>query len=173
MEEVPGQGRVVRLVVTVPDPPGPQIYALGLRQTIRFQDGFSYVQPLTFSSADQALRQSFDRLDVAVDIDVDVDQGQRTFFGRALFRDALFAGTTREIPLDLLLFDTGEAEQDPVVVTLAVLDDDYVRYQQTLALQDVTGDNPFAEPVRIHSNVEGGLGVFAGYTSSSVVVDIE
>ncbi|MEP0548141.1 MAG: DUF4249 domain-containing protein [Rhodothermales bacterium] len=172
-EDVPGRGRIARVVVTVPDPPGPQAYALGIQQTVRFQDGTSYVQPLPFSSVDQVLRESFDRLDVAVDIDVDIDQGQRTFYGRALLRDATFAGTTRQIPLDLVIFDTGSAERDPVVVTLAVLDDDYVRYQQTLALQDINGDNPFAEPVRIHSNVEGGLGVFAGYAGSSVVVDIE
>jgi hypothetical protein len=154
----------------VPDPPRAQTYAL----TVALLPGDDlYEQPLTFRSSATSLRESFDRLDVAVDIDLDVDPEGRYFFGRALFRDGLFAGTSHEIELDAFYYETGGNAPTTIPVTLSTLSEDYVRYQQTLALQDVTGDNPFAEPVRIHSNVEGGLGAFAGYTSSTVTLEVE
>lgn len=171
VDEVPGRGRVVRLLVTVPDQPGTVTYSLGAVRSIDFRNGPAYLQPLTFTSGDPILRNGFDDLDVAVEIDV--DPAPQTFYGRALFRDLSFDGASYELPLDVDFFEAGDEATEEFTVTLSTLDSDYVRYQQTLALQDVTGDNPFAEPVRIHSNVRDGLGAFAGYTTSQVTLTVE
>ena len=169
------QGRPARLAVALDDPPGDQTYGLSVsgRTTL---DGAPYVRAYPFLSAEPAFRESLGDIDEAIavdffDVGFEPGNGLRAF-SRTYFRDDLFAGTAFAFDLDVLLF--GDAEgQTQLTVTVASLDEDYARYQQTIALQSQTEGNPFSEPVRIHSNVEGGLGVFAGYTSSSVVVDIE
>ncbi len=162
-------GRAARLVVAVPEPPEAQAYSLLIRRSAPPPDGLPRAFPVPFRSADPALRSGFAEIDVAVDLGAEFDDER--VFERALFRDGLFGGGTREITLDALLFD-GEEEPATLTVSLDVLSEDYVRYQQTLALQDLNAGNPFAEPVRIHSNVAGGLGVFAGYAGSAFTVDL-
>jgi hypothetical protein len=41
------------------------------------------------------------------------------------------------------------------------------RYSRSIRLQRNTSGNPFAQPVQVYSNVEGGQGIFAGYSSST------
>jgi hypothetical protein len=40
--------------------------------------------------------------------------------------------------------------------------EEYYRFHQTI--QNISLGNPFAEPTLVYSNIEGGLGIFAGYT---------
>src|SRR5690606_17271812 len=46
---------------------------------------------------------------------------------------------------------------------LGHLSEDYYRYLRSQELQEATEEHPFAEPVIVHSNIEGGVGIFAGY----------
>lgn len=48
-------------------------------------------------------------------------------------------------------------------IVLRSVSDAYYKYQSTLALQRSTADNPFAQPVNVFSNIQGGFGIFAGY----------
>ncbi|MEA5405541.1 DUF4249 domain-containing protein [Arcicella sp. DC2W] len=43
----------------------------------------------------------------------------------------------------------------------------YYRYHKDLAENAFTQDNPFAEPIKIYSNIKGGFGIFAGYNRTS------
>lgn len=56
----------------------------------------------------------------------------------------------------------------PLFFTLSLTDYNYYKYH--LDLENFDGDNPFAEPAPIYSNIKGGLGVFAAYTQKSFVV---
>lgn len=173
-DDTPFGTRTARLVVTLPDPPGAQTYSLIVESESEDFDGIERRFLISFRSDDPVLRSSFEELDLAVDIEVELDPDRDRFFSQALFRDVLFEGETREIVLDAPLFSfDGSSEPGDLIVTLASLSDDYVRYQQTLALQSLNEDNPFAEPVRIHTNVEGGLGAFAGYSARSTYVDFD
>lgn len=62
----------------------------------------------------------------------------------------------------VLLSDKVEA----VWVSLGHADESYYRYFRSMTLQRETSGNPLAEPVQVYSNVEGGLGIFTGYTES-------
>ncbi len=42
-------------------------------------------------------------------------------------------------------------------------------HERTLAAYTQTKDNPFAEKVKIHGNIENGFGIFAGATPSSII----
>lgn len=55
-----------------------------------------------------------------------------------------------------------------IVAILAITDKPYYLYHQSVMEQDETGGNPFAEPKRLYSNIQGGLGVFAAYNQLKV-----
>jgi len=45
--------------------------------------------------------------------------------------------------------------------------EEYYKYFKTFSMHRESRENPFAEPVQVFSNVENGLGVFAGFSSNS------
>jgi len=57
-------------------------------------------------------------------------------------------------------------------VTLYLLNTDkvYYNYYRSIATYQQANDNPFAEPAPITSNVTGGLGCFAAYNGSKMIV---
>jgi hypothetical protein len=53
--------------------------------------------------------------------------------------------------------------------TLTKGDEAYYQYHRSLF--SFEGDNPFAEPVRLYSNVQGGLGVVAGFSMQQLEIE--
>lgn len=51
-----------------------------------------------------------------------------------------------------------------VYVELRSITEEYYRYHSTLARQLIVRQDPFAEPVSIFNNIEGGYGNFSGFT---------
>ena len=85
--------------------------------------------------------------------------------------DNLFNG--KNYNLHLKLFSQPYwGPQSPVTVharvILVSISEEYYKYFTTKNLQDYTNRDPFAQPVQVFSNVENGLGIFAGYSSSVV-----
>ncbi len=60
-----------------------------------------------------------------------------------------------------------------LTISLLHTDEVYYRYHDAIPRQEDAGDNPFAEPVQIPTNISGGLGCFAGYNRSVVVVRVK
>ncbi|GAB2521403.1 DUF4249 domain-containing protein [Spirosoma aerophilum] len=54
-----------------------------------------------------------------------------------------------------------------VTVSLLSVEQSYYRYQEAIIRQRRSRNNPFAEPVLIPSNIQGGLGCFAGYNNAT------
>lgn len=46
------------------------------------------------------------------------------------------------------------------------LSEEYYKYLTTLDLQRRTDGDPFAQPVKVYSNINNGFGIFAGYSAS-------
>lgn len=106
-------------------------------------------------------------------------EGQPAFFpdfgqlpqycGRVYFTDEGFDGTTHEIRL-LVPLDEGGFE-GPVTpgttfrVVLGLLSEDLYRYELAERLQQETEGNPFAQPVIVPGNVEGGFGILGGFNA--------
>ncbi len=111
-------------------------------------------------SNDPAIRQSNFENDGPFDTD--------NFVYRPLFNDVLFNGSdyTLDVTLDVWIGGAGQPELQFFRVYLHSVSEAYYNYIQTIRLQDRSRDNPFAEPVFIFQNVENGLGIFAGYSSS-------
>lgn len=60
-----------------------------------------------------------------------------------------------------------------LTISLLHTDETYYRYHDAISRQQDAGDNPFAEPVQIPTNISGGLGCFSGYNRSVVVMRVK
>jgi hypothetical protein len=97
---------------------------------------------------------------------------------QSVFDDDLINGIEFEFPLDRgqsrndeVDFDDREtygyfARGDSVTVKWASIDQAHFDFWITLEADRNGGDNPFGSPVRILSNINGGLGIWGGYGPS-------
>ncbi|MCF8219748.1 MAG: DUF4249 domain-containing protein [Bacteroidales bacterium] len=68
----------------------------------------------------------------------------------------------------------GYEESDHTLkITLLAIDKNYYEYYEKLNLVYINDDNPFSEPVIPYSNIENGLGLFAGYTKHSKIITVK
>ena len=51
-----------------------------------------------------------------------------------------------------------------VYVELRTITQEYYKYHSSLARQLIVRQDPFAEPVTIYNNIEGGYGNFSGFS---------
>ena len=86
-----------------------------------------------------------------------------------LFTDKLFAGTTYTFNCynENTFWGGGPDGIDiftKIWVNLKTINEDYYQYTLSTNIALENYGNPFAEPVRIYSNVEGGFGIFGSYS---------
>lgn len=80
--------------------------------------------------------------------------------GSYLFGDELFNGGSREITIE---FSRDIAQSNPRFMVIGEsLSQELYKYQVSLSLFDDAKDNPFLEPVFVYSNIDAGLGIWAG-----------
>ena len=59
-------------------------------------------------------------------------------------------------------------------IYLQHISSDYYMYAKSSSKARNTDNNPFMEPVQIHTNIQNGIGIFGSYTSSPVkVIDVK
>ena len=58
-------------------------------------------------------------------------------------------------------------------IYIAVTDKAYYQYTKVVAKSEgINSDDPFSEPVLTYTNVQGGLGVFAGLNTTAITIDL-
>jgi predicted DNA binding protein len=65
-----------------------------------------------------------------------------------------------------------EFDNDIVLINFCQIDEPSLKFWRGLRRQDANGNNPFAEPLNLVSNINNGLGVFTGYGSTYYKVQI-
>lgn len=118
-------------------------YVLDLYTIIHFywdNRNITQVNPVYFSSPDPLW-------------DIKSQQGQ------GFLDDATFDGQMQTVRVHFMGHQSG---QDTVYARLTVLSETSYRYLQTMAKYEEADADPFAEPVRIYSNMTAGMGIFAG-----------
>ena len=77
-------------------------------------------------------------------------------------------------PLEFSFVDWSIKNQDlqTVYVELRSITPDYYQYNSTLARQVIIRQDPFAEPIPIFNNIEGGFGNFSGFSPNVVYSDL-
>lgn len=99
----------------------------------------------------------------------------------AMFRDVLFGGNRHTIRLHvdegtLPLTDQENGDGYPrieYVVYMSALSENAYQFDHTKRIFERTEDNPFAEPVDVHSNVEGGYGIVGGRHTDTLTVTVQ
>jgi hypothetical protein len=82
-----------------------------------------------------------------------------------LFSDQLIDGKEYSIRVETMLQNLGSADSALVDIRLHSISESYYRYLKSRQKQFETRDDPFAVPVIVYSNVEGGAGFLGGYSS--------
>lgn len=102
--------------------------------------------------------------------------------GFSTFRDLIFEGESKTVKIYIDQYDafdfiynpdTGEVEKVLKKVQLAFgsMSRDIYNYKRSAKSQYWNVDNPFAEPIRVYSNIEGGIGIFGGFVETGVELD--
>lgn len=86
-----------------------------------------------------------------------------------LFSDASFDGKTAQLEALGDIYN----KPDSITVILNSISRDAYLYERSLELFRQNDGNPFAEPVTVHSNIEGGYGIFAATRSSSKSIEVK
>lgn len=102
---------------------------------------------------------------------VTTEQQNKYRGSEARFTDALFDGRTYDLDLQVSSRIPPINDDEPLeeqktheeyILILRILSEHSYEYRRTERLSGQTTANPFAEPVNVHSNVEGGYGLVGG-----------
>ena len=173
-----------RLRFSVTDLPGKSYFRLTLRQVApSCLSGSGYISVhddpegvpdymlLTFESSDPSFYHDAAKLDEPPNA---LDDESIPFL-TPYFSDRLFENATHafEIVFEPTTFET---EIEPrFMLVVSGLSEEQVRHDRTLLLQDdylFAVDPIFTKPIDLYSNVEGGLGIFSGYTNNTYRFDL-
>ncbi len=147
----------VRLRLAFDDPPDVDNYYL---LSIQMVDVFGYRFFNHFETSNPVIMANSDEDNGPVNID-------DFFDNEAVFDDVLFAGETLEIDFGYYDFLFGSNSLAQVYIRLSSVSENYFRHHKTFRkAETVDGGNPFQEPVLIYSNIQNGIGIFAGYSTS-------
>lgn len=109
--------------------------------------------------------------DPIVEQGVETVPGERPFFNELLFVDKHFSGQTYTMKFSVDYFVFAEIWADYAVsLKLYSCTEEFFRYLISYNAYQNTYGNPFAQPVQVFSNVEGGFGIFAGASTDTKVV---
>ncbi len=83
-----------------------------------------------------------------------------------VFNDEYFNGNTQIIIFSVLTsyIEEPSALNNEFPFCIVSITEDLYKYVISVNKNKESGDNPFSEPVQIHSNIENGKGIFSGFT---------
>ena len=166
-----GNNVLVEISFSITDPPNVENnYLLSVSETVTYADTSRgpRIQPRFLYSSDPVLLgEDYDRV---------LSGGGEPYYRQALFSDETIDGQTHEFRIRTSLnLDREGRSETKAYITLASLSSDYYRYRVSRRPLDEDFDlqNPFAEPLQLYSNVEGGVGIFAGANVVRVSIEHE
>ncbi len=149
------------LQVTFTDPAGEDFYSL----KVNYVDAYS--ESYTCFTTDDPVFTVGD-----YNFGTESQSGVITLCDEVIFTDITFEGQQKTITLSLLELPTEFILDPKFVFRLNHLSEDYYKYIASSTLQVSNGDNPFAEPVIVYSNINNGFGILAGLTSAFAEVEL-
>jgi hypothetical protein len=79
------------------------------------------------------------------------------------FSDQNINGLTHTIEIYIAESNIRPSPIKPIYVELKSISEDYFKYLRSKEYSKKTGNNPFTEPIHVYNNIEGGVGIFAGF----------
>ncbi len=93
-----------------------------------------------------------------------------------IFDDMFFNGGTYTVKMNIgtwHLMSDHEKCHYKIHIFLESLSEEYFKYLKSRTLHKANEDNLFTEPVPVFSNIENGIGIFAGYSHDHISLDHE
>lgn len=90
----------------------------------------------------------------------------------AYFSDDFINGKEYELIINLDKYNFPNTDNE-VIVELNSVSKDYFLYCKSYNLYQSVNGNPFSEPVQVYNNIENGYGIFAGYSSDTLVLNLK
>ena len=82
-----------------------------------------------------------------------------------VFNDEMFKNKEYTFNLSSSFYKNNDDNKETyIIVKLMTISQDIFRYVISHNINEEVGDDPFAQPVQVYSNVENGLGLFSAYT---------
>jgi len=114
----------------------------------------TYTQFLSYLTVtDEALKENAQ----GGDIDGNTDYSDNAI----LFSDKYFDGKTYKVNVYLSQY---QFQKDTLTIKVKSMTKAYYEYRRTALLQSTNQGDPFSEPVRVYTNVTGGLGILGSFT---------
>lgn len=136
----PSRGDLMSISIQFNDPSGDNYYVL---EVLEGDTAFgAYYYPMYFTSDDIAL-----------------DLGNDNYTSAATFTDELFDGSSKTLEIEL---QNVSMYVDYLEIRLTSASKDLYDYERTQEAYQFSNGDPFAQPVQVYSNIEGGFGIFAG-----------
>lgn len=121
---------------------------------------------------DYEIYLQFDETFFAPDNTIYSDQG-------ILFSDELFDSKLHALNFRVeksFKYEFGDPEtvylKKEITFELKNLSEEYYRYVSTATKQQWAEGDPFSQPIQVYGNIENGYGIFAGYSSDKVALDL-
>jgi hypothetical protein len=109
--------------------------------------------PAYLTITDEALKENYEGSGL--------DGGNYYYTDALAFTDKFFDGKNFKVNV---YFSSYQANVDTLTIRIKSMTKSYYEYKRSVNLQSSVGSNPFSEPVRVFTNVEGGLGILGSYT---------
>ncbi len=91
-----------------------------------------------------------------------------------LLSDQAFSGRTHTVRVSFWSYGQHELGEDKAfIVRVRKCDRDYYLFSRSVALNANASENPFAEPVVVHSNISGGAGIFTIQSRTEVRIPLD
>ncbi len=150
---------------TFKDLPGSHFYAIDIEETTLSQDSYYDASQLFFYEYDY----------MSADISLE-EEPSIILYDYLRFPDTRFDGEEKMYKLGMQ-YDEWSADEwinqnSEFELVFYMLSEDYYKYLQTRDLYYSTVYDFFAESVNFHTNIDGGIGIFAGASIVRVPIDI-
>ena len=159
----------VNASITFQDPPGVEnFYSIVIREEFRMYNAYDeFGEPIEEDgfTEENIAKALLPRLDNKVEYD-----GKANFEFEVIYlSDIAFDGLA--YTYDFLMHAPNE--EGKLTVYLNHITEDHYQYGTTSQLQLLEAtENPFSQPVQVFTNIQNGLGIFSGYQSSSITIDV-
>lgn len=94
----------------------------------------------------------------------DINGYRQIGYGKNLFNDQTFEGKKKEILVYVDIENAKISELSHVYFKLQNMSEDSYKYHLTREKSRNDSENPFVQPTLIHSNIDGGLGIFGTFS---------
>ncbi|WKN31727.1 DUF4249 domain-containing protein [Porifericola rhodea] len=147
---------------------------------------YHYYQEVVEMYDEEGNYQGYDTVDYAIPVYITSDDpvvSENDFFedsgyvgSSLLFSDEIFNGKTYTIHFEESygsVYYSNKEQENEYLLQLRSLNKSQYQYLRSIDLQYDTEGNPFSEPAPVYNNIEGGYGIFAGYSLDAKTISLQ